>query len=95
MTVAAPAFERAVFVPMTRDRATAVVAFVALAALAVVPWSGVSGPSALLRAVSGEGMFWPLIAASLATLAFAAWGKDAWTAASAAPSIMPCPSMIW
>ena len=42
MTAAAPALERAVFVPTTRDRGTAVVAAVALAALAIVPWSGAS-----------------------------------------------------
>ena len=87
MTVAAPALERAVFVPMTRDRATAVVAAVALAALAVVPWS-TSGTSALLRALSGEGMFWPLIAASAATLALSAWGKDSLTAWAAAIAVM-------
>jgi len=84
VAAAAPALARAVFVPMARDRATAVVAAVALAALAVLPWSGLSGPSALLRAVSGEALFWPLLAASVATLVFAAWGRDAWTAAAAA-----------
>ena len=42
--------------------------------LAVAPWSGVSGPSALVRAFSGEALFWPLIAASLATLAFVGAG---------------------
>ena len=87
MAAAAPALARAVFVPMARDRATAVVAAVALVALAVVPWSGISGPSALLRAVSGEALFWPLLAASLATLLFAAWGRDAWTAGAAAVAI--------
>jgi iron(III) transport system permease protein len=64
VAAAAPALERAVFVPMARDRATAVVAAFALAVLAIAPWSGVSGPSALVRAFSGEGVFWPLIAAS-------------------------------
>jgi iron(III) transport system permease protein len=84
VVAAAPALARAVFVPMARDRATAVVAVVALAALAAVPWSGISGPSALLRAVSGEALFWPLLAASVATLVFAARGRDAWTAGAAA-----------
>ena len=88
MTVAAPALERAVFVPMTRDRATAGVAAVALAALAVVPWSGVSGPSGLTRAFAGDASFWPLIAASLATLAFSVWGKDALTAWAAAFAVL-------
>ena len=84
MAAAAPALARAVFVPMARDRATAVVAAVALAALAAVPWSGISGPSALLRAVAGEALFWPLLGASVATLLFAAWGRDALTAGAAA-----------
>jgi len=84
MAAAAPALERAVFVPMARDRATAVVAAVALGALAIAPWSGASGPSALIRAFSGESVFWPLIAASLATLLLSMWGKDAWTAWAAA-----------
>ena len=84
MAAAAPALERAVFVPMARDRATAVVAAVALGALAIAPWSGASGPSALIRAFSGESVFWPLIAASLAALLLSMWGKDAWTARAAA-----------
>ena len=84
MAAAAPALERAVFVPMARDRATAVVAAVALGALAIAPWSGASGPSALIRAFSGESVFWPLIAASLAALLLSMWGKDAWTAWAAA-----------
>ena len=84
MAAAAPALERAVFVPMARDRATAVVAAVALGALAIAPWSGASGPSALIRAFSGESLFWPLIAASLAALLLSMWGKDAWTARAAA-----------
>jgi len=84
MAVAAPALERAVFVPMMRDRATAVVAAVAMIAVAFAPWSGTSGPSALVRAYSGEPLYWPLVAASLAVLVFAALGRDAWTAAAAA-----------
>jgi len=84
MAAAAPALERAVFVPMARDRATAVVAAVALGALAIAPWSGASGPSALIRAFSGESLFWPFIAASLAALLLSMWGKDAWTARAAA-----------
>ena len=88
MSAASPALERAVFVPTARDRATAVVAAFALVALAIVPWSGASGPSALLRAFYGEGIFWPLIAATLATLAFAALGKDAWTAWAAAIAVV-------
>jgi len=67
VAAAAPALARAVFVPMARDRATAVVAAVALAALAAVPWAATGGPSALLRAFSGEALLWPLLAASLTT----------------------------
>jgi iron(III) transport system permease protein len=85
--VAAPALGRAVFVPTARDRATAVVAAAALAALAFVPWSGAEGPSALLRALSGEAVFWPLIAATLATLAFTVLGRDAWTALASAIAV--------
>jgi iron(III) transport system permease protein len=88
VAAAAPALERAVFVPMARDRATAVVAAFALAVLAIAPWSGVTGSSALVRAFSGEGMFWPLIAASLATLALSAWGKDVWTAWAAGLAVL-------
>jgi len=88
MSAAAPALERAVFVPTARDRATAVVAAVALAALAIVPWSAASGPSALLLAFSGQGIFWPLVAATLATLVFAALGKDTWTAWAAAIAVV-------
>ena len=84
MAASAPALARAVFVPTARDRATAVVAAFALLTLAIVPWSGISGPSALLRAVSGESLLWPLVAASAATLLFAAWGRDTWTSAAAA-----------
>jgi iron(III) transport system permease protein len=82
--MAAPALTRAVFVPTARDRATAVVAAVALAALAIVPWAATGGPSALLRALSGEWPLWLLIAASIATLVFSVSGRDAWTAAAAA-----------
>ena len=76
MATAAPALARAVFVPMARDRATAVVAAVALAAIAIAPWSGITGASALLRALSGETMLWPLVAASLAVLLCSASGRD-------------------
>jgi iron(III) transport system permease protein len=82
--VATAALARAVFVPMARDRATAIVAAFALAALAIVPWAATGGPSALLRAFSGESLLWPLLAASVATLLFAAWGRDAWTSGAAA-----------
>lgn len=84
MAPSAPALAQAVFVPIARDRATAVVAAFSLVALAVVPWAATGGPSALLRAFSGESLLWPLLAASLATLLFAAWGRDVWTAAAAA-----------
>ncbi len=87
MSPSAPALARAVFVPMARDRATVVVAAVALVALAVVPWAATGGASALLRAVSGEALLWPVVLASVAALVFAGWGRDAWTAAAAALAV--------
>ncbi len=54
MAAAAPALARAVFVPMARDRATAVVAVVALVALAVVPWGLGSNASAAALAFAGS-----------------------------------------
>jgi iron(III) transport system permease protein len=84
MASSAPALARAVFVPTSRDRATAVIAAVALAALVIVPWAATGGPSALVRALSGATSLWPLVAAGLATLLFATWGRDAWTAVAAA-----------
>jgi iron(III) transport system permease protein len=78
----------AVFVPAARDRATAVVAAVALAALAAVPWAATGGPSALLRAVAGAQAFWPLLAAAAAALAFAAAGNDRGTAAASGFAVL-------
>ncbi|MBK7471812.1 MAG: iron ABC transporter permease [Betaproteobacteria bacterium] len=72
---------------MARDRATVVVAAVALAALVAAPWAATGGPSALLRAFSGEAVLWPLLAAALATLVFAALGRDRWTAGAAALAV--------
>ena len=86
-TQSAPALERAIFVPMARDRATVAIAAIALAALAAAPWAATGGPSALLRAFSGEAVLWPLLAAALATLAFAALGRDRWTAGAAALAV--------
>ncbi len=84
MSPAAPALARAVFVPMARDRATALIAAFALVGARCRAWAATGGPSALQRAFSGEWSLWLLIAASGATLLFAAWGRDAWTSAAAA-----------
>ncbi len=72
-----------VFVPATRDRATAWVAAAALAALAVVPWGLDGGPSSLLRAFGGEVSHVVLLALTLAALACAWRGLDRSTAIAA------------
>ena len=78
--MATAALAPAVFVPAARDRATAVVAALALAALVALPWALEGGASALWRAAAGAPIFWPLLAASAAVV-FLAWrGADRWTA---------------
>ena len=74
----------AVFVPVARDRATIVVAAVALLALVALPWAMNWGPPALLRALAGNAMLWPTLAAALACLVCAWRGFDRATAAAAA-----------
>ena len=66
----------AVFVPVARDRATALIAAVALAALLAVPWALGRSGSALALALAGNTGLWPVIAATAATLALAALGHD-------------------
>jgi iron(III) transport system permease protein len=61
----------AVFAPAGRDRVTVYVIAVAVAALLVVPWAASGGPSALMRAVSGDVSLWPVLTASLIALACA------------------------
>src|SRR5512139_310331 len=82
-TLAAP-----VFVPAGRDRATAVVAAIALAALAALPWALGGGASALLRAAGGAASFWPPVAAAAAAALFAWRGLDRTTAAAAAIAVL-------
>jgi hypothetical protein len=78
--VAATAFAPAVFAPAGRDRATALVAALAVIALIGLPWSVGGGPPALTSALGGAGSFWPLIIGAAAALAFAALGRDTGTA---------------
>ena len=68
---------------MARDRATAVVAAVALLALAVVPW-GVGTSSALALAFGGSVSLMWLSGAAVATTLFAALGRDRETAVTSA-----------
>jgi len=84
--VASPtaALAPAAFTPTSRDRATIVVAALALAALVLAPWGAGGGPSVLMRAVNGAAAQWPLIAAAAAVLLFAWWGRDSATAVFAA-----------
>jgi iron(III) transport system permease protein len=81
-----PAIAPALFVSPTRDRTTLAVAAVALAALALLPWSAGGGASALLRAYRGAVEYWPLVAGSVAVFAFAATGLDRWTALASGAS---------
>jgi iron(III) transport system permease protein len=80
----AAALAPAAFAPSSRDRATIVVAAVALAALCIVPWAAGGRPSALMLALSGATSQWPLIAAATAVLLFAWWGRDTGVAIAAA-----------
>ena len=86
--MAASALASAVFVPVARDRATAVVAAFAVVVLAIVPWAATGGASALMRALAGATSLWPTIAAALATLVFAWVGNDRGTAAAAAFAVI-------
>src|SRR5256886_452759 len=74
----------AAFVPSSRDRATIVVAAVALVALFIAPWAAGGGPSAFGRALAGASSMWPLIAAAAAVLVCAWWGRETMTALVAA-----------
>ena len=83
------AVAQAVFVPASRERATAVAAAVALAALSVLPWALSGGPSALLRAVGGEFALWPLVAGTLVALILA------WRGADRAAALVAGAAVIW
>ena len=73
--VPAPALVPSHFVPTARDRATPVVAALALFALAMLPWGSSGSPSALSWAAAGSASvaptfdgalaFWPVVAATL------------------------------
>ena len=71
---------------MARDRATAVVAAVALLALAVVPW-GVGTSSAFALALGGSVSLMWLSGAAVATTLFAALGRDRETAVTSALAV--------
>jgi iron(III) transport system permease protein len=83
MASPAPALAPAVFVPLARDRATVVVAAVAIAALVALPWAATGGASAFGRAASGAVAYWPLIAGAVAVVVLAWLGRDRATAAVA------------
>ena len=70
--------------PVARDRATAIIAAVALVALALIPWASGGGPSAVGRAVAGTGSMWWLVAAAVVTLVFTWLGRDGEAAVTAA-----------
>ena len=78
----------AIFVPVSRDRATVVVAGVALAALALVPWAASGGASALLRALGGTWTLWPLLAGAVAALVCAWREIDRGTALAAGAAVL-------
>ncbi len=86
--MATAALAPAVFVPAARDRATAVVAALALAALVALPWALEGATSALWRAAGGALSLWPLLAAAVAALIFAWRGADRWTAVAAAAAVL-------
>jgi len=77
------AFAPAVFVPVARDRATIVVAAIAMLALVALPWALNWGPSALFRALGGQTALWPTLIATLVCLVCAWRGFDRATAAVA------------
>jgi iron(III) transport system permease protein len=83
----APEFAPAVFVRLVRDRASVVLAAVALAAVLALPWAAGGGPSALARAASGGLAFWPLVAGALAVLTFTCQGRHRWTAVASGATV--------
>ncbi len=82
--MATSALAPAIFVPASRDRATAVVAALSLFVFAVAPWALGGGPSALALALAGSASMSWAIGAATATLFFAWLGRDAETAVAAA-----------
>ena len=85
----ATAVARPVFVPASRERATAGTLALALAALFALPWALGGGGSALLRAYAGEWTLWPLVAATAAALV------TAWRADDRATAILAGGAVIW
>ncbi|MFO1315683.1 MAG: iron ABC transporter permease [Burkholderiales bacterium] len=86
--MATTALASPVFVPAARDRATIVVAAVAVAALAALPWALAGGPSALARALAGSATTWPLFVAAALAVATAWRGADRATAALAGGAVL-------
>ncbi len=90
-SVTSGALAAPVFVPAGRDRATAVVAAVALCALAFLPWAlGKDQATALARALVGQSAttFAPLLIAAVAATVFAWRGLDRATAVAAAFAVL-------
>jgi len=90
-SVTSGALASPVFVPAGRDRATAVVAAVALCVLAFLPWAlGKDQATALARALVGQSAatFAPLIIAAMAATVFAWRGLDRATAVAAAFAVL-------
>lgn len=77
----------AVFAPAARDRPSVIVAFVALIALALLPWGAGGGASGLARALAGDWAPWPLAAAIAAVLLASASGRDGLAAIFAAMGV--------
>ncbi len=74
--------------PASRDRATVYIAAVALAALIFVPWAAGGGPSALLRALGGAWVLWPLLVGALAALVCAVRQYDRGTVLAAGAAVV-------
>ena len=93
---AAPPLVPSVFIPSARDRATPLVAAVALLAIAVLPWSGGS-PSALSWAIAGSAAaapkfdgalaFWPLVVLTAGVLSASWLGRDRVVTVAAAAAL--------
>jgi len=81
--MATPVAAPAVAWSPARDRGTVLVAAVALVALALLPWAMGGGASALQRALGGEALLWPVLAATGAAVVLALVGRERATAAAA------------
>jgi len=86
--VTAGALAPAVFAPASRDRATFIVAVIALVAQVALPWAAAGGPSAALRAIGGELSLWPTLGGSVAAAAGAFLQRDRATALLAGLTVL-------